>query len=75
MGYMAYEVIQNTADKCKPYDFKCDMFSFGIICHMVLMGYNPLKGKNYEETYLKNTGWKFTIDKEKIIKLYGNDCY
>lgn len=47
MGYMAFEVIQNTSEKCKVYDYKCDMFSFGIIAHMVLFGKNPLKGKNY----------------------------
>lgn len=47
MGYMAYEVINNTNDKKKSYDCKCDMFSFGIIAHMMLLGHNPLKGKNY----------------------------
>lgn len=47
MGYMAYEVIHNTVDKKKAYDCKCDMFSFGIIVHMMLLGYNPIKGKNY----------------------------
>lgn len=54
MGYMAYEVIHNTADKKKSYDCKCDMFSFGIIVHMMLLGYNPIKGKNYNETVQKN---------------------
>ncbi len=54
MGYMAHEVITNSADKKKAYDCKCDMFSFGIIVHMMLLGYNPLKGKNYNETVKKN---------------------
>ena len=54
MGYMAYEVISNNGDKKKFYDTKCDMFSFGIIAHMMLMHYNPLKGANYEETVKKN---------------------
>ncbi len=54
MGYMAHEVITNSADKKKAYDCKCDMFSFGIIAHMMLVGYNPLKGKNYNETVKKN---------------------
>ena len=54
MGYMAYEVIHNTMDKKKTYDCKCDMFSFGIIAHMMLLGYNPRKGGNYNETVKKN---------------------
>jgi len=48
MGYMAYEVISNTADKKKFYDTKCDMLSFGIIAHMMLLGFNPLKGASYQ---------------------------
>ena len=35
----------------RPYNAKCDLFSFGIVVHMLLMGSNPIKGKNYEETY------------------------
>jgi serine/threonine protein kinase len=54
MGYMAPEVIINTADVRRPYPDKCDLFSFGIIAHMILLGRNPLKGKSYEETYSKN---------------------
>lgn len=48
MGYIAPEVIANTAEHRKPYDCKADMFSFGIISHLLLFGTNPLKGKNYE---------------------------
>lgn len=47
------------------------MFSFGVIMHMVLMGKNPVKGKNYEETLLKNTTWNFKLNKEEIIEKYG----
>lgn len=31
--------------------------------HMVLMGTNPVKGKNYEETLKKNTEWNFKVKK------------
>lgn len=48
MGYMAPEVIANTSEVRKPYSEKCDIFSFGIIAHMILIGRNPLKGKTYE---------------------------
>jgi serine/threonine protein kinase len=54
MGYMASEIISINNVKKKFYDCKCDMFSFGIIAHTMLLGFNPLKGKNYEETVLKN---------------------
>ena len=29
----------------KSYGYKCDIFSFGVMAHMLLMGYNPLAGK------------------------------
>jgi serine/threonine protein kinase len=48
MGYIAPEVIANTSENRKPYDTKADMFSFGIIAHMLLFQKNPLKGHNYE---------------------------
>jgi serine/threonine protein kinase len=48
MGYMAPEVIENTGEHKKAYGTKCDLFSFGIIAHMLLLGYNPLKGENYD---------------------------
>ena len=51
MGYMAPEVIENTGEHKKAYGPKCDLFSFGIIAHMLLVGYNPLKGENYDETF------------------------
>ena len=37
MGYMAYEVIKNNSENRKIYNYKCDMFSFGIIAHMMLL--------------------------------------
>jgi calcium-dependent protein kinase len=48
MGYIAPEVIANNSENRKPYDTKADMFSFGIIAHMLLLQKNPLKGRNYE---------------------------
>jgi serine/threonine protein kinase len=63
MGYMAPEVAANTSQSRKPYSAKCDIFSFGIIVHMILLGYNPLKGKNYEETFEKNMNCDIELDK------------
>lgn len=75
MGYMAYEVIHNTNEKKKIYDYKCDMFSFGIIAHMMLLGFNPLKGKNYNETVQKNEECNIVLDKDEIISKYDSSCY
>ena len=51
------------------------MFSFGIIAHMMLLEKNPLKGKNYEETYAKNSQCNIGLDKKLIIGNYGESCY
>ena len=75
MGYMAYEVIKNSSENRKVYDQKCDVFSFGIIAHMMLLEKNPLKGKTYEETAAKNSECKIVLDKESILKKYGESCY
>ena len=55
MGFMAHEVITNTPLNRQPYDQKCDIFSMGIIIHIMLTGNNPLRGKTYEETYKNNS--------------------
>jgi len=36
------------------YDCKSDMFAFGIIAHMLLLGSNPIRGKTYKDTVNKN---------------------
>ena len=72
MGYMAPEIIENTAEKRRVYDFKCDIFSFGIISHMLLMGSNPLKGKNYDETYIKNKACNIQLDHQAVKDKLGS---
>jgi serine/threonine protein kinase len=47
-------VIENSGEVKKIYGVKSDIFSFGIIAHMLLLGTNPLKGEDYDSTYLKN---------------------
>ncbi|CAM6002298.1 unnamed protein product [Sphagnum balticum] len=75
MGYIAPEVIANTSENRKPYDTRADMFSFGIITHMLLLQKNPLKGRNYEETFLNNKSCNLMIDQHVIISKYGQKCY
>jgi serine/threonine protein kinase len=50
MGYIAPEVVNNSEKSRKRYDTKSDMYGFGIIAHMLLLGSNPLRGKNYATT-------------------------
>ena len=50
MGYIAPEIVNNTEANRKRYDTQSDMFGFGIIAHMLLMGSNPIRGKSYKET-------------------------
>lgn len=71
MGYIAPEVIANTSENRRPYDTKADMFSFGIIAHMLLLQKNPLKGRNYEETFVNNKNFNLAIDKTSILSKYG----
>lgn len=40
--------MQSTEDKRIRYTTKVDMLSFGIVAHILLFGFNPLKGKNYD---------------------------
>lgn len=47
IGYIAPEVVNNNEMNRKVYDTKSDIFGFGIIAHMLLMGSNPLRGKTY----------------------------
>lgn len=75
MGYMAPEVIENSGEFKKPYTNKCDIFSYGIIAHMLLMEFNPVKGENYDQTYSKNRECEISINKAKANAKWGENCY
>lgn len=68
---MAPEVYVNEFSHVKPYSNKCDLFSFGIVAHILLMGYNPLKGKSYEESCELNRECRLKLDEKKISGKYG----
>ena len=57
--YIAPEVLK------KKYNKKCDMWSAGVICYIMLMGFPPFKGKNINELFDK-------ISKVEYIKT-GNE--
>lgn len=71
VGYMAPEVFINEFSHVRPYNTKCDMFSFGIVAHMLLMGSNPLKGRSYEESYELNREGRVVLDEKRIGERYG----
>jgi serine/threonine protein kinase len=68
-------VIENSGEHKKPYNNKCDLFSFGIIAHMLLLGYNPVKGDSYDETYLKNKLCEININKALAVSKGGEHCF
>ena len=67
MGFIAHEVISSNPLNRRAYDGRCDVFSLGLIAYLILVGYNPLKAKNYHETLKLNTECNIKIDKESII--------
>ena len=68
LGYIAPEVLLSDSALYKSYGYKCDIFSFGIVCYMLLMGCNPLAGKT--ETQRKmNTNVE--MKDEEIVERYG----
>lgn len=74
MGYIAPEVISSSSQHRNRYDTKSDMFGFGIIAHMLLMGTNPLRGKTYKETIDKNVKGEINLNQSAIIEKYGKEC-
>ena len=75
MGYIAPEVMKSVEHNRIRYGAKADMFSFGIVVHILLLGVNPLKGKSYEETFEKNKEFDIHLDDKVIGERYGEFCY
>lgn len=60
-GYVAPE-IANLKDKNTFYNEKCDIFSFGVIMHMVLLGKILFKGTNFNEVLQMNKKCNIKFD-------------
>ena len=41
---------------------------------MMLLGYNPLRGRNYNETMKLNSACSINLDKKRIAETYGEPC-
>jgi len=61
-GFVAPEVV-NIKDLKTTYDPICDVYSIGLIFHILLMGKSPFNGKNYNEV--------LTLNREANVKLEG----
>ncbi len=60
-GYVAPEVI-NIKDMKTKYTPICDMFSLGLIFHLLLLGRSVFKGKTYNEILNENRSCNFDLN-------------
>lgn len=67
-GYVAPEIVnlKNLKAKCDPI---CDIFSLGIIFHILLLGRSPFPGKTYNEVLAQNRNCAFNFEAEEYGKL------
>ena len=52
-GYVAPEIVNLKNLKAK-YTTKCDLFSLGVIFHMLILKKSPFPGKEYDEVLTQN---------------------
>ena len=67
-GYVAPEVI-NIKDMKTKYEAICDIFSLGLIFHLLLMGRSAFPGKNYDEVLSQNRACNISFKGEEYQKL------
>lgn len=70
-GYVAPEVI-NIKDMKTKYDPICDIFSLGLIFHILLLGVSAFPGKTYNEVLSQNRASNITFEGEQYSKLDSN---
>ena len=63
-GYVAPEVI-NIKDMKTKYEPICDMFSLGLIFHILLLGVSAFPGKTYNEVLAQNRASNITFEGEE----------
>jgi calcium-dependent protein kinase len=62
-GYVAPEVI-NIKDMKTKYDPICDIFSLGLIFHILLLGVSAFPGRTYNEVLAQNRASNITFEAE-----------
>ena len=67
-GYVAPEVV-NIKDMKAKYDPICDLFSVGVIFHILLTGKSPFPGKTYNEVLKHNRECIINFQTEECLKL------
>ncbi|EGR27845.1 protein kinase domain protein [Ichthyophthirius multifiliis] len=67
-GFVAPEVI-NITDFDLKYDSVCDLFSLGLIFHILLVGKSPFNGKTYEEILAQNRASNIILEGTGYLKL------
>jgi calcium-dependent protein kinase len=60
-GFVAPEIV-NLKDRNAKYTCACDLFSLGIIFHMLLLNKSPFPGKEYNEVLSQNRASSFNFD-------------
>lgn len=63
-GYVAPEVI-NIKDMSTKYEPICDIFSLGLIFHILLLGVSAFPGKTYNEVLAQNRASNITFEGEE----------
>ena len=67
-GYVAPEVI-NIKDMKTKYEPICDIFSLGLIFHILLLGVSAFPGKTYNEVLAQNRASAFSFEGEQYKRL------
>jgi serine/threonine protein kinase len=67
-GYVAPEVI-NIKDMKTKYEPICDIFSLGLIFHILLLGVSAFPGKTYNEVLTQNRASNFSFEGEEYRRL------
>jgi serine/threonine protein kinase len=52
--------------KCDPV---CDIFSLGVICHVMFTGKSPFPGKTYNEVLAQNRACNINFESDECAKL------
>lgn len=67
-GYVAPEVA-NLKNHTEKYTTACDMFSVGVIFHMLALKKAPFEGKSYNQVLLKNRNCQIDFNETQYRRL------